>query len=45
MDILHDNISTKCELDKYEMYYILQYSSNDLKFGYNMTSGGEGGDT
>ena len=32
-------------LDKKEKYWIEAYKSNNILYGYNMTSGGEGGDT
>lgn len=35
----------KEDLDKREIYWISYYKSNNKKFGYNMTSGGGGGDT
>lgn len=38
----------ECEdtkLSDRELYWISHYNSNDRSFGYNMTSGGEGGDT
>lgn len=36
-DILHK------ELDELECKYIIEYKSNDKEFGYNLTTGGEGG--
>lgn len=35
----------KDELDEREIFWIAHYQSNDKNFGYNMTSGGGGGDT
>ena len=35
----------KNELDSREIFWISHYHSNDKNFGYNMTSGGGGGDT
>jgi group I intron endonuclease len=36
---------SKSELDLKEQSYISQFNSNDLSIGYNMTIGGDGGDT
>ena len=33
------------ELNKEEIYWIKYYNTNDKNFGYNMTTGGDGGDT
>lgn len=35
-------ITTKEELDKWEIYYIKEYNSTDSKYGYNATTGGKG---
>ena len=41
-DIIKDNL-TKEEAADLEIYYISFYNSNDRRFGYNMSSGGENG--
>lgn len=38
-----DETETKEELNLLEKHYIAEYKSNDGKYGYNMTSGGDGG--
>lgn len=40
-----DIAETPEELNEKEIYYIELYSSNDRDAGYNLTSGGDGGDT
>lgn len=37
------NSSIESELDNMECYYIKLYNSNNPNFGYNLTSGGDGG--
>jgi len=37
-----DTCDTLKEANNLEMYYIKLYKSNNLEFGYNMTSGGKG---
>lgn len=34
---------TKESLDKKEIYFIKKYKSNDIRYGYNKTGGGDGG--
>lgn len=41
IEILHDNILDIEELKKLEKYYISKYKSNNPKYGYNKTLGGE----
>ena len=41
-EIIKDNL-TKKEAADLEIYYISFYNSNDRRFGYNMSSGGENG--
>lgn len=40
-----DTANNKGELSQKEKYWISFYNSNNNKIGYNLTSGGEGGDT
>jgi hypothetical protein len=44
-EILEDNIIDKQHLSQREIYWIEYYKSNDREIGYNLTKGGEGGDT
>ena len=44
-EILEDNIADKQHLSQREIYWIEYYKSNDREIGYNLTKGGEGGDT
>ncbi len=44
-DILEDSIKSKEQLNKRERYWIKKLKSNNAEFGYNLTSGGDGGDT
>jgi len=39
------DLCKKEELNEREIYYIKEFKSTDENFGYNMTEGGEGGDT
>ena len=41
IEILDDNINSKEELLKKEIYYISKYNSANNNFGYNMTNGGD----
>jgi len=38
-----DQVDTKKEAKELEVYYIAEFKSNDPKYGYNMTKGGDGG--
>lgn len=40
IEILQDNINSKEELDKYEIYYINYYNSTNHNIGYNIELGG-----
>lgn len=42
-DILETNITSFAYIDFLEKAYIKKYNSNDGKFGYNLTAGGDGG--
>lgn len=44
-EVLEDNISDKKTLCQREMHWIAYFNSNNRLFGYNLTKGGEGGDT
>ena len=39
--ILHDNVTDIEELKNLEQYYVYKYKSNDPKYGYNKTAGGD----
>lgn len=39
--ILHDNVTDVEELKSLEKYYVSKYKSNDPKYGYNKTAGGD----
>ena len=41
--ILQSGIATRQELNDAERFYVAQFKSNDRRFGYNMTKGGDGG--
>lgn len=40
-----DQCESKHEINEKEIYWIDYYNSSNREFGYNMTTGGEGGDT
>ena len=44
-EILEDGIVDKDTLSKREVFWIAHYKSNNRNYGYNLTSGGDGGDT
>ena len=44
-EILESNIEDSVLLSKREKYWIAKYHSTDKKLGYNMSTGGTGGDT
>jgi group I intron endonuclease len=44
-EILEDNILDKKTLSERETYWISYFNSNDRLIGYNLTKGGDGGDT
>lgn len=44
-EIIEDNIENKKELAEKEKYWIQYNNSMDKKIGYNITNGGDGGDT
>src|SRR6056300_1253974 len=44
-EILEDNIVDKSYLSDREKYWIGRYNSTNQKIGYNITEGGDGGDT
>lgn len=42
-EVIHESIKNDEELNKLEIYYIKKFQSNNSKYGYNLTSGGERG--
>jgi group I intron endonuclease len=44
-EVLEDNINDKFILQEREVFWIATYNATDKKVGYNITNGGDGGDT
>jgi len=44
-EVLEDDILDKKTLSEREIYWIAHFNSNNKLFGYNLTKGGDGGDT